>query len=100
EEFRLALSEQATEHVEDTPERMRAAGEGGGKTRLEQRAFRNLDLDQIVEAIVEQDLRIEHHDHVDAEEHLEHVFVEIEVDRAFRLRIGAAPIQDHAIADA
>ena len=94
------MTEKATEHVEDASERMRTAREGRGKARLEQRAFRDLDLDEVVEAVVKQDLRVEYHDHVDAEEHLEHVFVEIEVDRAFRLRIGAGPIEDHAIADA
>ncbi len=100
EEFRLALSEQAAEHVEDAAERVRAAGERCRIARLEQRAFGDVHLDEIVEAVVEQDLRIENHDHVDAEEHLEHVFVEIEVDRAFRLRIGARPVEHDIVAHA
>jgi hypothetical protein len=47
-----------------------------GLLRLEQRALRDAHLHQVVEAVVEQDLRVEHHDHEHAAEHLEHLFVE------------------------
>lgn len=57
-----------------------------------------MHVDQVVEAVVVQNLRIEDHDHVNAEEHLEHVLVEVEIDRPFRLRIGAAPVEHHALA--
>ena len=66
--------------------------------RLEQGPRRNLHIDMVVEAVVEHDLRVEHVDHVDADEHLEHFFVEQEVDRAFRLRIGALEIEDQDVA--
>ena len=65
---------------------------------LRMRARRNAHLDQIVEAVVEQDLRVEHLDHVDAEEHLEHFFVQQKVDRGDRLRIGAVEIEDRLVA--
>ena len=49
---------------------------------------------QIVEAVVEQDLRIEQIDGEGAEEHLEHFFVQQEVDRGERLRIAAVEVED------
>ena len=52
----------------------------------------------VVEAVVEHDLRIEDVDHVNADEHLEHFFVEEEVDRAFRLRIGAVEVEHQDVA--
>ena len=61
-----------------------------GLQRLQQRARRDAHLHQVVEAVVEQDLRVEHHDHVDAGEHLEHLFVQEEVDRA-RSTAGRCP---------
>jgi hypothetical protein len=55
--------------------------ESAAEARFEQRSFGNAHVDQVIEPVIEQDLRIEDHDHVDAEEHLEHVFVEVEIDR-------------------
>ena len=93
-----ALAEQAAEHVEDAPQCVGARGERRGLERLQQRARRNAHVDVVVEAVVEHDLRIEDVDHVDADEHLEHFFVEEEVDRAFRLRIGAVEVEDQHVA--
>ena len=93
-ERRIALAEQAAEDVEDAAERVRAARKRGGLQRLEQRARWNAHFHQVVEAVVEEDLRVEHHDHVDAREHLEHLFVQQEVDRRDRLRVGAREVED------
>ena len=94
EEFGRLLTQQTRPgYVEDPAERMRAARQRGGIVRLEQRTLRDADLDQVVETVVEQDLRVEDHDHVDAEEHLEHVLVEVEIDRRRALRIGAGEIE-------
>ena len=60
---------------------------------FEERPFGDTHVNQIVETIVEQDLRVKDHDHVDAEEHLEHVLVEIEVDRSLALRVGSREIE-------
>lgn len=77
------------EDVEDASERVRAAGEGGGLAWLEQAAVGDDDVDEVVEAVVEDDVGVEHHDHVGAAEHAEHVLVQQEVDRAARLRVRA-----------
>ena len=95
QEFGRALAKQAAEDVEDPAQGVSSPAEGGRKARLEQRTFGNLDLDEVVKAVVEHDLRIEDHDHVDSEEHLEHVFVQIEIDRRRRLRVGSGEIEDH-----
>ena len=92
------LAEQAAEHVEDAPQRMGPGRERRGLQRLEQCSRRDPHVDMVVEAVVEHDLRIEHVDHVDADEHLEHFFVEEEVDRALGLRIGAVEIEDQHVA--
>ena len=97
-EVRRALAEQAAKHVEDPPQGVGSRGERRRLQRLQQRARRNPHIDVIVEAVVEHDLRVEDVDHVNADEHLEHFFVEEEVDRAFRLRIGAFEIEDQDVA--
>ena len=55
-------------------------------------------MDDVVEPVVEQDLGVEHHDHVDPDEHLEHPLVEIEVHRAGRLRRGPRPVEEGVLA--
>src|SRR5574337_130947 len=52
-----------------------------------------MHVDQIVKAIVEQDLRVEQIDEERAQEHLEHFFVQQKVDRTDRLRICAGEIE-------
>jgi hypothetical protein len=74
-------AEQGAQHVEDPAQGVGAAGQGGGIVGLQQAALRDAHVDEVIEPVVEHDLRVEDHDHVDAEEHLEHVLVEIEVDR-------------------
>ena len=50
---------------------------------------------EIVKAVVKHDLGIKHHDHINAAKHLEHFFVEIEVNGTDRLRISSFKIKDH-----
>jgi len=96
EEFGGLLAEQPAQNIEQAPQHVGAPRKRGGEPGLEQRSFGDAHIDQRVIAIVEQDLRIEHHDHVDAEEHAHHVLVEEHVDRGFGLRIGAIKIEHHA----
>ena len=97
-EGRIALTEESTKDIEDAPERVRAAGERRGLKRLEQRARGNAHFHEVIEAIVEEDLWVEHHDHVDAREHLEHFLVQQEINRTDRLRVGAGEIKDALLA--
>ena len=73
---------------------MGSATQSGGKIRLQYGALRHGDVDQVIESIVEQDLGIKHHDHVNPDKHLEHPFVKIEVDRARCLIGGAGPVEE------
>jgi len=59
---RRALAEQAAHHVEDASQRVGPAGQRGGEVRLQQRALRDAYFDQVVEAVVEQDRRVEEAD--------------------------------------
>ena len=86
-------AERPAEHVELARERMGAAAERGREVRVHERALGQGDVDEVVEAVVEEDLGVEHHDHVDPDEHLEHAFMQVEVDRARRLRVGAGPVE-------
>ena len=49
---------------------------------------------EVIKAVVKHDLGIKHHDHVNAAKHLEHFFVQIEINGADRLRISAFKIKD------
>ena len=69
-----------------------------GPQRLQDRARRDVDVDQVVETVVEQDLRVEDVDEEGPEEHLEHLFVQEKVHRADRLRVGAREIEIDLIA--
>ena len=97
-EIRVALAQQAAEDVEDAAQRVGAAGQGGRFTRLEQGAFGDVNLHQVIETVVEQDLRVENHDHVDPGEHLEHFFVEEKVHRADGLWVGSLEVEMHGVA--
>src|SRR5262249_48664554 len=61
--------------------RVDAVGQRRREARVQQRALRQGDVEDVVEAVVEQDLRIEGHDHVDPEEQLAEALVDMEVDR-------------------
>src|SRR6185436_970616 len=60
QEVRTALPQQSAENVEDAAERVSPTRQRRGLERLEERPGRNAHLHQIVEAVVEQDLRVEH----------------------------------------
>ncbi len=81
-QMRRALAERARPAVEEARMRVEAVRQRGRELRVEQRAFRQHDLEEVVEAFVEVDRRVEGHDHVDAEEQLAQAFVDMEVDRA------------------
>ncbi len=83
----------AAEDVEETGQRVGAAPESRRVLGVEQRAVGDDDVEQRVEAVVEEDLGVEDHDQVDPDEHLEHLFVEIEVHRTHGLVIGPAPVE-------
>ncbi len=97
-QMRRALAERAGLTVEEPRVGVEAVGERGGKARIEQRALGQHDLEQIVEAFVEQHRGIERHDHVDAEEQLAEALVDVEVDRALRLIVGAGPVEHRDLA--
>ena len=93
EEVRIALAQQAAEDVENPAQCMRAAGQRCRFSGLQQRPFGDVYFHQVVESVVEQDLWVENHDHVNPGEHLEHLLVEEEVYGAHRLRICALEIE-------
>ena len=77
---------------------MRAAAECGRELRMKQAPVGDDDVEQRVEAVVEEDLGVEDHDQVDPDEHLEHRFREVEVHRPHRLRVGAGPVEERLLA--
>ena len=65
---------------------------------MQERPLRKGHVDDVVEAVVEEDLGVEHHDHVDPDEHLEHPLVEVEVHRAGGLGRRAGPVEEGVLA--
>ena len=65
---------------------------------MQQRAVGQTGFDQIIETVIEQNLWIIDHDEVDADEHLEHAFIQIEVNRSSRLWISPGPVEDGFVA--
>jgi hypothetical protein len=49
----VALADERLDHVERAAEEMRPAGDGGGSDGLEERAFRDVYVDEVVEAVVD-----------------------------------------------
>ena len=91
--LRRALAQKAAHHVENPPQGMGTAGQGRGVVRFQQRTPGDAHVDQVVEAVVEEDLRVEQVDGERAEKHPEHIFAQEEINRAFRLRVGAGKIE-------
>ncbi len=77
---------------------MGAAAERRREAGTQQAPLRHDDVEQGVEAVVEEDLGIVDHDQVDPDEHLEHALGEVEVDRSEGLRIGARPVEEGVVA--
>ncbi len=97
QKIRITLPQQATEDIENTTQSVGAAGQGRRLLGLQQGAMGNTHLHQVIEAVVEHDLGVEDHDHVHAAEHLEHFFVQVEVDGTDRLGIRTLKIKDDLI---
>ena len=91
--IRRPLPQQTAHQVKDAAQHVRPAGQGGRFLGLEDAAFGNMHIHEVVEAVVEQDLRIEKVDREGPEEHLEHLFVQQEVDRAEGLRVGPGEVE-------
>src|SRR5262249_16081240 len=72
---------------------MSAAAQGGGKARVQERAVRDACLDQVVEPVVKQNLRVVDHDEVHTNEHLKHTLIEVEIDWSQGLRVSAGPVE-------
>ena len=97
EEIGIALTQQSTQNIKDSTQSMGTTRQCRRLLGFKQRAVGNFDFHKVVEAIVKHNLGIKHHDHVDPTEHLEHFFVEIEVNGADRLRVGTLKIKDDLI---
>src|SRR5262249_6479899 len=72
---------------------MSAATQRSRKPRLHERPFRKGDVKQWIETIIEENLWVKNHDQVNTDEHLEHLFIEIEVYRPRCLGICTSPIE-------
>ena len=72
---------------------MGTAAQWRGEVGLNQGTFRQGNMDQVIKAVVKQNLRVKNHDHVNADEHLEHAVMEIEIDWSRCLGCGAGPVK-------
>jgi hypothetical protein len=97
QDLRVLLAQQAAEQVEHPADAVVAAVEGGREPRFPEAVVRDRHVDQRIEAVVPQDLRVGHGDHVDAEEHPHQVLVDEVVHRAERLRCRVAEVQVHLL---
>lgn len=93
----VALAEEGLDDVHDAAEEVRAAGQRGGPDGPQDRAFRDAQLDEVVEAVVDDAVRVVDGEEEVADEHLEHGRREVEVDGRFGLRAGAVPVEDQAV---
>ena len=96
--MRRELPQRARLAVEETGVRVETIGKRGREARIEEAPLGKDDLEQVVEALVEQDGGVERHDHVYAEEQLAEALVDVEVDRPLGLLIGAGPVEDGNVA--
>ena len=97
EEIRVSLTQQATQHVKNTSQCVGSTRQCRRLTWLQQGSFRNVNFHQVVEAVVEHNLGVKHHDHVDPAEHLEHLLIEVEVNRADRLGVCAIKVENNFV---
>ena len=94
EKCRCLLAQQPAQNIKDAPERVRPTGQCRGKSRLEQRSLGDPDVDEVIVAVVKQDLRIEYHDHVDPEKHPQQVLVQEKIHRCLALRIRPRKVKN------
>ena len=91
-ELRRLLAERPAHAVEEARVDVQPVRQRRRELRVQERPFRQRDLEDVVEPVVEQDLGIEGHDHVDPEEELAEALVDVEVDRPGRLVGRARPV--------
>ena len=92
------LREHRAEDVEVARHQREAIAERRRELGLEHRALGDVDVDEVRVAVVEDDVGRERHDEEDPDEHLEHLGVEVEVDRARHLPVGARPVDVDRVA--
>jgi len=86
------------QHVELTCHQRQAIAKRGRELRLDDGSLREIDLEEVVVAVVEGQQRVEGHNEKDPGKHLEHLLVQQEVDRARDLVVGSRPIEIDGIA--
>src|ERR1700730_10164339 len=96
--MRRALTKSAGLAIEKPCMSVEAIRQRGGKMGDEQTTRGQHELDQIIEPLVEEDRRIERHNHVDAEEQLAEPFVDMEIDWPLGLIVGAPSVEHRLLA--
>ena len=96
--IRCTLTEHAAHDIEDTTQRVGAARKSSREFRLQQAAIRYSYVDELVEAVIEENVRIEQVYRERAKEHFEHFFIHVEIDRALGLRVRAFEVENCHIA--
>ena len=91
-ELRCVLPEGAAHAVEQARVDVEPVRQRGGEPRVQERSLGKRHLEDVVDPVVEQDLGVVRHDHVDPEEELAQALVDVEVDRARRLVVGPGPV--------
>ena len=86
------LAEGAAHAVEEARVDVQPVRQRRRELRVQQRALRKRHLEDVVDPVVEEDLGVEGHDHVDPEEELAEALVDVEVDRAGRLVVRPGPV--------
>ena len=76
---------------------MVAGVQRGGILRFPERVVGDDDIDQRVEAVVPEYLRIGDRDHVDTEEHTHEVLIDVVVDGPLRLRATPGEVEQHLV---
>ena len=90
---RVPLAEKRLQHIHHAAEEMRPTADSRGPHGFQQRALGDDNLQEVMEAVVDDAVRVVDGEEVVPGEHFEHRFTEVEVDRAPALRAGAIPIK-------
>lgn len=90
---RVPLAEKRLQHIHHPAEEMRPTAHSRGPHGFQQRALGDVNLQEVMEAVVDDAVRVVDGEEVVPGEHLEHRFTEVEIDRAPALRAGAIPIK-------
>lgn len=95
---RVPLAKKRLQHIHHAAEEMRPTADGCRPHWLQQRALGNDNLQEVMEAVVDDAVRVVDGEEVVPGEHLEHRFTEVEIDRAPALRAGAIPVKHQFLA--